>query len=254
MTGQASAPPVVDYVVLDPALRRAAPERFAALLEGFAAGYAAFFSGDEAEPTDDWQARIAGKAPPEPVMRVVVAVERSGPEERVVGGASAEYYRAGGCVLATYLYVAPSAVRRHRGHARAMLARARTACEALGPVQALLAEVEWPELLASHGFAPQQVDAARTRLRFFARLGARRIDFDYLQPPLGPGKQAVPYLKLLALPPQPPDEALRPALDGFLGEFYAALARYSGQSQDGVALARMRAAIAAARPLTVPLA
>lgn len=38
---------------------------------------------------------------------------------------------------------------------------------------------------------------ARLRLRLFAHLGFARVDVAYVQPPLGPGKQAVGYLDLL---------------------------------------------------------
>jgi GNAT superfamily N-acetyltransferase len=38
------------------------------------------------------------------------------------------------------------------------------------------------------------------RLKFFSRMGARRIDFNYIQPPLGDGKGIVTNLYLLAFP------------------------------------------------------
>ena len=67
--------PTIDYVVLNPDLQQRDPRRFTSLFSGFAAGYALHFSGDEAESTDEWLARIRGKHPPQPVMRIIVAVE-----------------------------------------------------------------------------------------------------------------------------------------------------------------------------------
>jgi hypothetical protein len=247
------------YVVLDPGLTRAEPVRFAALLSGFAAGYARFFSGDEAESPEGWRARIAGLPPPQPIMRIVVAVEQAGAREEVIGGAAAEYYRASGCVLISYMYVLDSGSHRHRGHARALLARARTACEALGPVHAVVAEAERPEALATRGVPDDEVDQARARLRFFARLGARAVGIDYVQPALGPGKQPVPHLTLLALPSTAAgsegtgDEGLRRAIEGFLAEFYAALAPDSRDPAGAATLRRLRRQVRAARPLTRPL-
>ena len=159
-------PRPVSYVVLDPALKEQDPARFAALFTGFASGYARHFTGDEAESTSEWQARIAGKAPPQPVMRIVVAVEQGDGEEHVIGGLAVEYYRAGGCVLATYIYVDDAPGQRHRGHARGLLAAAGKAFSEVGPVRAMLGEAEWPELLQSHGFPADEVAVARKRLRF----------------------------------------------------------------------------------------
>src|SRR5690242_9780197 len=73
-----AADAAVEHVVLDPALRRADARRFDALFDAFAAGYLRHFSGDEAESTAEWRHRIEGKASPQPVMRIVVAVHRTG--------------------------------------------------------------------------------------------------------------------------------------------------------------------------------
>jgi hypothetical protein len=254
-----TTPRPISYVVLDPELKARDPARFAALFAGFAAGYASEFSGDEAESTGEWQARIAGKSPPQPVMRIVVAVEQGDGDEHVIGGAAVEYYRAGACVLATYVYMSAAAAHSHRGHARSLLAEARKACRKLGPVRAILAEAEWPELLAAHGFSADEVAVARTRLRFFARIGARMLNFDYVQPPLGPGMKPVSYLRLFIVPTAGDDDAhataddLRVAVDAFLAEFYAALAQEAGARADDEALTKQREQIASARPLLSPL-
>jgi hypothetical protein len=89
--GAAAASSQAAYVTLDPLLRQADPARFSALFTSFAAGYANVFEGDEAESTSEWQARIAGKAPPQPIMRIVVATDEAGGRLEVIGGVCAEY-------------------------------------------------------------------------------------------------------------------------------------------------------------------
>jgi GNAT superfamily N-acetyltransferase len=244
----------VDYLVLDDELQRADPARFARLLDQFAAGYRSNFSGDEAESTAGWPARVAGQPEPQPLMRIAVAVDGSG---GVIGGAAAEYYRASDCMLGTYLYVRDEPGQRGRGHGRRLLATARQACSRLGPLAAVLAEVEWPDLLPRGRFTAAEIESARGRLRFFERLGARRIAIDYVQPALGPRRQPVPWLALLLVPPAPLDEAgessLRATIDRFLDEFHAALAQSCGHSVDATLLGQQRARLAAARPLCVAL-
>jgi GNAT superfamily N-acetyltransferase len=242
------------YVVLDDELQRADPPRFGQLLDGFVAGYRSTFSGDEAEPPGDWRERIAGLPAPQPRMRVAVAVDADG---EVLGGAAAEYYRASACVLVTYLYILERPGQRRRGHARALLSAVLQACRRLGPVQATLAEAEWPELLPSQRFSADDVAIARDRLRFFERLGACRVAIDYVQPALGPGLKPVPWLRLFVLPSAPAvaadESSLRIALDRFLQEFHEALAQSGAAAIDAALLSQQRAQVAAARPLCVEL-
>ncbi|MEO8187249.1 MAG: hypothetical protein ABI580_07795, partial [Burkholderiaceae bacterium] len=190
----------VTYVVLDPALAGSNRPRFDTLFSQFKSGYQHAFHGDEAESTDAWLARIMGKDQPQPVMRIVVAVEQDG--ERVVGGLAVEFYRAAGCALATYhLYILDEPHLRHHGHARRLLETARGAFGGVGTPHLLLAEAEWPEDLSAQGAPASEINAARERLRFFARIGARLINIDYVQPALGPGQKPVSHLRLLAIPP-----------------------------------------------------
>lgn len=234
----------ISDLVLDDELQRADPARFARLLDEFAEGYRSNFRGDEAESTADWPARIA------------VAVDGS---SRVVGGAAAEYYRASGCMLGTYLDVRDEPGHRGRGHGRRLLAKAQQACGRLGPLAAVLAEVEWPDLLPRERFTAAEIEGARGRLRFFERLGARRIAIDYVQPALGADRQPVPWLRLLLLPsaaaqPAARDESsLRAAVDRFLVEFHAALARSCRRPVDAALLVQQRTQLAAARPLCIAL-
>jgi GNAT superfamily N-acetyltransferase len=241
------------YVVLDPSLQQADPGRFDTLFAQFARGYAKHFSGDEAESTGEWRARINGKTPPQPVMRIVVAVERVNDEERVVGGLAAEHYRHAACVLATYLYV--DEAYRGRRYARDLLKTAGEAfsTETFEPV--MLAEVEWPGLLST----ATAKNEARRRLCFFARLRARMLQLDYVQPALGVGKQPVRHLRLFWLPPpsrrRPADRELAATVSAFLEEFYEALAAENGGSFDTKTLAHMQLQLVdrKGRPLTVPL-
>ena len=245
--------PPLTYVVLDPSLQQAEPARFDRLFADFATRYLEHFSGDQAESTAQWSARICDQTPSQPAMRIVVAVERADGTERVIGGIAIEYYRAAGCALATYLYVADEEPYRHRGHARALLERARAACRALGPVRVVLAEAEWPDLLES----PAAAAHARVRLLFFARIGARVVGIDYVQPALGAGQRPVSSLRLFWLPPAAGEhlgeDELAAAVGDFLGEFYAALAHSAGATADSATLARLRAQLGERRPLTAPL-
>ena len=159
------------FQVLQPGLASVDPQRFERLFRQFESGYRGAFRGNEAEPTTEWRARIAGKAPPQPVMRIVVAIERDATgAERVVGGVATEYYRAGGCARSrrTCTCWKPACAARAR---RRLLDEARAACENLGPVNALLAEAEWPQALLQHGAPRAEVDEARERLLFFVRSG-----------------------------------------------------------------------------------
>lgn len=256
----------IDYVVLSPELQQGDPRRFTSLFTGFAAGYALHFSGDEAESTDEWLARIRGKHPPQPLMRIVVAVEtldNSGDpaRERVIGGLACELYRDSGCVLATYLYVLddPSHRYRHQHHARALIGQIPDAFGPLGrDVRAVLAESECPQSLKAQGHPDRNVATARNRLRFFARLDARVFNIDYVQPSLGTTKAPVSYLQLMWIPTsettrRPADHLLAPIAASFLTEFYAALSQETAVPLDHRALERQHVQLETQRPLTRPL-
>lgn len=232
-------------VVLDSALHAADAGRFGRLLVQFEEGFSRFFHGDEAESTAAWPARIAGLAPPQPLMRVVVAVDDVDGGEHVIGGGAAEYYRDAACVFVTCLYVHDHGGARRRGHGRRLLEAAHAACALLGPVDAMLAEVEWPPLLRAHGATADAVAIAHERLQFFARIGARRIDVDFVQPALAPDLSAVRYLRLLLLPAPdsagaaPEETRLRAVVARFLPAFHAAVAQDTGVGADATALAQM---------------
>src|SRR5262249_16163448 len=250
-----TAEPSVAYVTLDPCLRRRDPVRFGQLFDGFVTGYVKHFSGDQAETRSEWSARIEGTKKTQPVMRIVVAVDSVDSQERVVGGVAAEYYRAAECVLATYLYV-EHPYRRHR-HARSLLEEAWRTCALIGLVRAVFSEAEWPEALESLNALAPEIATARGRLRFFARLRARLIAIDYVQPALDRSKQPVVSLRLFVLPlgadaPVGTDEAVAATAGTFLDAFYAALAEGSGALEVS-ALETMKRQLRERRPLTMPL-
>src|SRR4030095_552798 len=100
---------------------------------------------------------------------------------------------------------------------------------------AMLVEAEWPESVQEVGGSPVAVATARARLRFFARLGARVLNIDYVQPSLAAGKDAVSCLRLFLLPPavdapRPPDDALSAIVRAVLTEVYAALSAATGRA------------------------
>jgi hypothetical protein len=241
-------------VVLDPALAQLEPQRFDRLLDAFAAGYQGTFHGDEAEPPALWRARILGEPPPQPVLRIALAVDA---QDALIGGAAAELYRDSGCVLATYLYVLDRPGQRKRGRARGLLRVAFDACARIAPVRALLAEVEWPAQLARHGASAAEIATAEARLGFFGRIGGMALGFDYVQPALAPAQAPATWLRLLALPIPPierqDEEVLRAAVRSFLPEFHAALGAQAGGGVDAGLLAEQRAAVDRATRLLQPL-
>ena len=250
------ADPSVLYIVLNPALEESDPQRFAAFFAAFESGYKTTFQGDEAESTAEWLARIRGKEPPQPVMRIVVAVQQGVAVERVVGGVAVEFYVASRCALATYLYVLDEPELRRHGHARSLLDKARGAFDDSNNLEFLLAESEWPERLLACGSPAVEVTVARERLLFFARIGARLINIDYMQPALGPGQKAISYLRLLAIPPAATpkarfDEArLGHAVAHFLSDFYSALSQESKFPPDRSTLVLLQEQCKRQRPLT----
>ena len=252
--------PKIDLVLLDPVLQNTDPNRFMALFRQFSAGYAAYFSGDEAESTDEWLPRFVGRQPRQPVMRILVAVDSSGGQERVIGGLACEFYRASRCVLATYIYVLDEERYRRKHHARALIALAPGAFAEYGTALAIFAEAEWPEALRAQRADNRDVAAARRRLAFFARLDARVLNIDYVQPSLASNKESVSWLRLLWIPPSdtpdtspPDDDRLAQITASFLTEFYTALSEATSVPSDLSALNRQCDQLMRHRPLTRPL-
>ncbi|WP_128544117.1 hypothetical protein [Larkinella soli] len=130
-------------------------------------------------------------------------------EKKFVGGCIVEFYPDSACGLVTYLFVdkayrgipigagrekvAESLIRSERGLAGLVTFFANQYNQ---PVRAVLFESNNP-----FDTPPEQDSMPPAkRLRFFSRMGARRIDFDYIQPPLGDDKGLVTNLYLLCFP------------------------------------------------------
>jgi N-acetylglutamate synthase-like GNAT family acetyltransferase len=149
------------------------------------------------EPIEAWRAALAGAA----YDFTLIVDEHDG---RIDGGIVFERYPRSGCALLTYLVVAPHA--RRTGLGARLLARARAD---VAGARLVLGEVHDP----AHADDPA---AARARIAWFARRGARVVDVRYVQPDLGFGRD--PHLRLIAFTDG--DALDGAALRAFLREFY----------------------------------
>ena len=218
------------------ALLRTDRPRFERLLAGFTRIYDLSFPiASEREDPGEWPARMSEARPAgEPWMDLVVIVDDTeqepgndvepagGPIDRVLGGVAFEYYPASRCGLLTYIAIDPA--ERGRGLARPLASRAlaglQQAAQAHGAtLAAAIAESERPERLDPAD--PDAVRTARRRLAILARLGASRLDVDYVQPALPGGDGRADHLMLLRLDRGEPLASA--TLKAFLIEFYGAL-------------------------------
>src|SRR5690606_37737041 len=121
-------------------------------------------------------------------------------------------------------YIAIDPAERGRGLARPLASRAladlQQAAQAHGAtLAAAIAESERPERLDPTD--PDAAHTARRRLAILARLGAWRLDVDYVQPALPGGDGRADHLMLLRLDRGAPLASA--TLKAFLVEFYGAL-------------------------------
>ena len=133
---------------------------------------------------------------------VVVAEEGS----VVLGGTVFSYVLATNCGFSEYLLVRKE---RHNQRIGRLLFDARRAvldqlARQSGQTSCggLFIEADNPERTPPDLQARERETAmdGLTRLQVFAHLGFLRVDMEYVQPPLGPGKQPVSYLDLLFAP------------------------------------------------------
>jgi GNAT superfamily N-acetyltransferase len=142
-----------------------------------------------------------------PVRRfhVVVAEQNAA----VVGGTIFSYVPRSNCGFSEYIV----ADRRARGigvgrqlfDMRKNLLDQDAAENGQPRCHGLFIEADNPERAPAEFAEIERITALdnRERLRIFAHLGFRRVDLRYVQPPLGPGKDAIDYLDLLFAPWQP---------------------------------------------------
>jgi len=200
-------------------LRAQSPARRAALAgEFFQQIYReAFPISDQTEQPEVWLPLLDDVVPAEqPRVYIVLACNAA---SRILGGIIFEEYRTSGCWLVTYLVVRPDS--RHRGIASGLV---REAVRTIGANQTkdcnLFAEAENPDLIAD----PANRAHAEERLRILDKLGMRYVPIEYIQPPLGPDKQALDDLLLLYFAPDEAQSRIPVSrLVAFLNEFYAAL-------------------------------
>jgi GNAT superfamily N-acetyltransferase len=159
------------------------------------------------EPLEAWLAQQTAERPSYS-QTIVIAGEalRDPRARRIDAGVIYERYPRSACGLITYLVVAPHA--RRGGLGARLLARARDDLRARG-ARLVLGEVHDP------AHAPD-ADAARARIAWFAKQGARVVDVRYVQPDLGAGLGRDRHLKMIAFSEVVDGAALR----AFLAEFY----------------------------------
>jgi ribosomal protein S18 acetylase RimI-like enzyme len=177
---------------------------------------------DEQEDPDAWSSRLwDSRPPPEPELHGSVALSRA--DGAIAGFAFVERYRRSRCALLSYIAIAPTWRRRHLGAdlLASALESAQNASQAAGErLEGVFAEVHDPQRV---GVADDVIDP-RDRLRAMARLGARRVPVDYVQPALGAHQQRSDRLLLIAFPPFGPNDTLDAAVvRAFLREYYEAL-------------------------------
>jgi GNAT superfamily N-acetyltransferase len=193
------------------------------LLASFVELYTRTFTDpSEREDPAEWPPRLYGDLPaPQPRMHLLVAVDASGANERLLGGIAFEYYRGSCCGLLTYLVIDPA--YRRQGLARQLVQNAIAllhldAREHERKLRGVFSETEDPNQVGPHGNAMPP----RERLTALSRLGARLIDIPYVQPALKGGSGPCRHLLLLAFHPQTGSIAGNVVRD-FLHEFYRAL-------------------------------
>ncbi len=164
---------------------------------------------DEREEPGFIKERIAeGTDNPHTHLMAYILISPTG-ERQFIAGCIVEFYPDSACSLVTYLFVN----QRFRGVkigyqeqkvAESMI-QSQTGLVGLvtffanqyqKPVKAVLFESNNPaQTVAENDSMPPA-----KRIQFFARMGGRRINFDYIQPPLGDDKGIVTNLFLMTFP------------------------------------------------------
>jgi GNAT superfamily N-acetyltransferase len=145
----------------------------------------------------------ANAAPGERTFYVHAAIGR---DDRVLGATVFSYVPRSNCGFSEYIVSRPDG--RGQGIGRRLFdARKRQLDEAASAAgyagcNGLFIEADNPARTPAALLEAERQTAidAFERLRLFAHLGFLRVDVAYVQPPLGPGKQAVDYLDLLFAP------------------------------------------------------
>lgn len=207
---------------------------------------AAFPKPDQSESPEIWLPLMeTSPTPPEPILRVIIARRSDG---RIVGGVVVEYFRASRAALITYIVTVAEA--RRQGLARRLLDAAvdQSSADNGGCAPYVFGEVERPDA--------QQTEEGRltaeARLAPISRLGGHRLEFDYIQPSLGPGKQPATDLMLVMFS-QVDQRTSLPAVElrAFIDEFFASLEQ-KGSEEHRQVIGSLQGDRVAMTPIGVP--
>ncbi|MBO0949203.1 hypothetical protein [Fibrella forsythiae] len=187
-------------------------QQYAQLIDEFFTLYedpSNFPDPDEREEPSFIKGRIAeGTNNPHTHLMAYLLISPSG-EQYFIAGCVVEFYPDSACALVTYLFVNQNFRGVKIGAQEQKVAESMLQSQ-LGlvglvafftqqykkPVKAVLFESNNPAQTVAENDSMPPIK----RIQFFARLGARRINFEYIQPPLGDDKGIVTNLFLLTFP------------------------------------------------------
>lgn len=196
---------------------------------------------DPADPAIAGFGRLQGQTYPEPDMLIPPRalpglITHQTPERRnlmlvaeaagtVVGGTVFHYFTGPNTGFSSFMAVAPGA--RGLGLARrlhaARLAALDAAAGAQAPVHGLFIDVVAPERLTAAELAREKAVGADpvARRRVFHRLGFRRVDVAYYQPPDARGGAPITSMDLLYCPRVPADRVATALVAGTMHAYWA---------------------------------
>jgi GNAT superfamily N-acetyltransferase len=161
----------------------------------------AFPLEDERDPLTGWETSLSEEVqndPRAPASHLLLVFDKEDRKKSdIMAGCAFEYYAKSNCALLTYIVIAPQC--RQKGLARRLiqeelkiLANDAKHRSQAADCRAVFAEINSPERVK----ATQDVMDPAVRLKIFARLGFKKLDFEYIQPPLSPGQQKCKNLVL----------------------------------------------------------
>jgi N-acetylglutamate synthase-like GNAT family acetyltransferase len=145
---------------------------------------------------------FVGETTSDRVFNAVIARE----EGEIVGCVVFSYVPKSNCGFSEYIAVASNrrggGLGRYLFEARRDLLNEQAAASGQPACNGLFIEADNPARVPADLLEQERETAidAHERLQIFAHLGFKRVDVAYVQPPLGPGKEAVTYLDLLFVP------------------------------------------------------
>ncbi|HYG60084.1 MAG TPA: GNAT family N-acetyltransferase [Symbiobacteriaceae bacterium] len=158
-------------------------------------------------------------------------------EGAVVGGTLFHYLAVPQTGFSSFMAVAPEC--RGQGVARKLHQARWATLITEGPVHGIFIDVVAPERLPPEDLARERafgLDPADRR-RVFHRLGFRRVDVAYYQPPGGPGEEPITTMDLLYCPHEPADFV---ATDVVVGTMHAYWTPWLGRQTADTHAAELR--------------